>query len=122
MTMDSSQLKFLKPSPQSVISIANGSTSLIIGEGSVILFDTFTLDIVLIVPSLDYNLLLVSQIISTLANTVWCFPKHFNLMILERFYRALMVDRTGAAPQTFEYINFNSFKIEFKRHSMDLSQ
>jgi hypothetical protein len=59
---------------------------------------------------------------STLASTVWCFPKHFNLMILERFYRAPMVDRTGVGPQTFEHVNFNGFKIEFKGHNKDLSQ
>ena len=60
MTWDSSQLKFVLPSSQSVISTANGSTSPITGEGSVILSNTLTLDIVLIVPSLEYNLLSVS--------------------------------------------------------------
>jgi hypothetical protein len=43
-------------------------------------------------------------------------------MILERFYRAPMVDRTGVGPQTFEHVNFNGFKIEFKGHNIDLSQ
>ena len=60
MTWDSSQLKFVLPSSQSVISTANGSTSPITGEASVILSNTLTLDTVLIVPSLEYNLLYVS--------------------------------------------------------------
>ena len=70
MTWDSSQLKSVLPSSQSVISTANGSTSPITGEGSVILSNTLTLDIVLVVPSLEYNILSVSQITSTLACTV----------------------------------------------------
>ncbi|XP_068636002.1 uncharacterized protein [Aristolochia californica] len=57
MTRDSSQLKSLLTSPQSVISTANGSTSPITGEGSVILSNNLTLDTVLVVPSLEYNLL-----------------------------------------------------------------
>ncbi|XP_028100140.1 uncharacterized protein LOC114299566 [Camellia sinensis] len=67
MTRDSGQLQFIFPSPQSVISTANGSTSPITREGSVILSQTLTLDIVLVVPSLEYNLLSVSQITSILA-------------------------------------------------------
>ena len=70
MTWDSSQLKSVLPSSQSVISTANGNTSPITREGSIILSNTVTLDIVLVVPSLEYNLLSVSQITSTLACTV----------------------------------------------------
>ena len=70
MTRDSSKLKSILPSSQSVISTANGSTSSLTGEGSVILSNTLTLDTVLVVPSLEYNLLSVSQITSTLACTV----------------------------------------------------
>ena len=62
MTRDSSQIKSALPSSQSVISTANGSTSSITGEGYVILPNTLTLDTVLVVPSLKYNLLSVSQI------------------------------------------------------------
>ena len=76
MTRDSSQLKYVLTSSQLVISTANGSTSPITGEGSVILSNTLTLDIVLVVPSLEYNLLSVSQITSTLACTV-TFGPHF---------------------------------------------
>ena len=60
MTRDSCQLKYVRPSSQSVISTANGSTSPIIGEWSITLSNTLTLDIVLVVPSLEYNLLFVS--------------------------------------------------------------
>ena len=74
MTRDSSQLKSVLPSSQSVISTANGSTSPITGEGSVILSNTITLDTVLVVPSLEYNLLSVSQINSTLTCTVTFLP------------------------------------------------
>ena len=74
ITRDSSQLKFVLPSSQSVISTANGSTSPITGEGSVILSNTLTLDTVLVVPSLEYNLLSISQITSTLACTVTFWP------------------------------------------------
>ena len=74
MTRDSSQLKYVLPSSQSVISTANGSTSPITGEGSVILSNTLTLDIALVAPSLEYNLLSVSQITSTLACIVTFWP------------------------------------------------
>ena len=74
MTWDSSQLKYILPSSQSIIFTANGSTSPITGEGSVILSNTLTLDTVIVVPSLEYNLLSISQIISTLACTVTFWP------------------------------------------------
>lgn len=58
------------PSSQSVISTANGRTCPIIGEGSVIFSKTLTLNSVLVVTSLGYNLLSVGQITSTLTCTV----------------------------------------------------
>ena len=74
MTRDSGKLKSLKPPSQSVISIANGSTSPITGEGSITLSDSLTLDTILIIPSLEYNLLSVIQITSTLACTITFLP------------------------------------------------
>ena len=74
MTRDSGQLQSVLLSPQSVIFTANDSTAPITGEGSVILSNTLTLDTVLVVPTLDYNLLSVSQITSTLACTVTFWP------------------------------------------------
>lgn len=84
MNMDYGQLKFFKPSPQSIIFRANDNTSPITWEGSVILSDSLTFDIVLVLPYLDYNLLLISQSTSTLTCTVtfWpslCFSGHSNL-------------------------------------------
>ena len=60
MTRYSSQLKSFKPSSQSVISTVNGSTSPITGEGSITLSDSLTLDTLLVVPSIEYNLISVS--------------------------------------------------------------
>ena len=74
MMRDVRQLQSILPSSQSVISTANDSTSLVTGEGSVILSNTLTLNIVLVVPSLEYNLLSVSQITSTLHCTVTFWP------------------------------------------------
>ena len=66
MTSDSRHVSPLKPSAQKFVSTANGASAQIIGEGSLPLIDTLNLDYVLVVPSLDYNLLLVSQITTTL--------------------------------------------------------
>jgi len=74
MTKDSNQLQSFFSSSKSVISTVNNSTSPISGEGSVILSNTLTLDIVLVVPSLEYNLLSVGQITSTLNYTVTFWP------------------------------------------------
>ncbi|RVW57872.1 Retrovirus-related Pol polyprotein from transposon RE1 [Vitis vinifera] len=62
MTFDSRQVSPLRPSSQKIVSTANGNTTPVIGEGSLTLTDTLNLDSVLVVPSLDYNLLSVSQI------------------------------------------------------------
>lgn len=67
MTFDSRQVTKVKPSLQKFISTANGDEAPIIGEGSLILTDTLSLDSVLVVPSLGYNLLSVSQITSALS-------------------------------------------------------
>ena len=79
MTRDSSQLQSVLTSPQSVISTANGSTSPITGEGSVILSDNLTLDTVLVVPSLEYNLLSVSSCLyCNFLSLILCLPRHSN--------------------------------------------
>ena len=56
MTKDSDNLTCHKPSLRTTICTANGSTSPITGEGSLVLNDAIILDIVLVVPSLAYNL------------------------------------------------------------------
>ena len=66
MTFDSRQVSNLKPSSQMSVSTANGTSTPVIGEGPLPLTDTLNLDFVLVVPSLNYNLLSVSQITATL--------------------------------------------------------
>ena len=58
-----------------IVSTTNGSTTPVIGEGSLTLTDTLNLDSILVVPSLDYNLLSVSQIIATLSYIVIFWPE-----------------------------------------------
>ena len=66
MTFDSRQVSPLKSSSQNSVSTANGTSIPIIGEGSLSLTNTLNLDSILVVPSLNYNLLSVSQITTTL--------------------------------------------------------
>jgi len=70
MVRDTGQLQSLYSSTHSFISIANGSTSPTVGEGTVILTQNLTLNSVLVVPSLEHNLLSVGQITSALNCTV----------------------------------------------------
>ena len=72
MTRDS--LQTIHPSPQSVVSTANGSTSPITGEGSIVLSNTLKLVTVLVVPSLECNLLSVSPITLYLNYIVTFWP------------------------------------------------
>ncbi|RVW93483.1 Retrovirus-related Pol polyprotein from transposon TNT 1-94 [Vitis vinifera] len=75
MTFDSRQVSLFRPSSQKIVFTANGNTTPVIGEGSLTLTDTLNLDSVLVVPSLDYNLLLVSQIIAALSCIVIFWPE-----------------------------------------------
>ncbi|RVW53234.1 hypothetical protein CK203_091610 [Vitis vinifera] len=75
MTFDSRQVSPLRPSSQKIVSTANGNTTLVIGEGSLTLTDTLNLDSVLVVLSLDYNLLSVSQITAALSCIVIFWPE-----------------------------------------------
>ncbi|RVW63837.1 Retrovirus-related Pol polyprotein from transposon RE1 [Vitis vinifera] len=86
MTFDSRQVSPLRPSSQKIVSTANGNTTPVIGEGSLTLTDTLNLDSVLVVPSLDYNLLSVSQITAALS----CISKDSN-----KLQQALMADGSG---------------------------
>ena len=76
MTFDVRQVTNLNPSSQNCVSTANGNTNPVVGEGSSHLTNTFHLDSVLVVPSLDYNLLSVSQITTTLSCVVIFWPDH----------------------------------------------
>ncbi|CAL8117244.1 unnamed protein product [Prunus armeniaca] len=70
MTIDHGQLITHKPSMQSVVSNANGTPSPVVGLGSLSLSNFINLDFVLVVPSLDHNLLFVAQLTTTLGCTV----------------------------------------------------
>ena len=74
MTFDSRQVSPLKSSSQKIVSTANGSSTLIIREGSFPLTDTLNLYSVLVVSSLDYTMLSVSQITTTLLCIVIFWP------------------------------------------------
>ncbi|KAG8387202.1 hypothetical protein BUALT_Bualt03G0228700 [Buddleja alternifolia] len=74
MTFDSKQVKHVKSSSKKIVSTANGNEAPIIGEGSLTLTNTLNLDSVLVVPSLDYNLLSVSQITTALSCVVIFWP------------------------------------------------
>jgi len=76
MTFDSRQVSSLKPSSQKYISTANGSSAPIIGEGSLSLINNLNLDSVLVVPSLDCNLLSVSQITIIISCVVMFWPDY----------------------------------------------
>ncbi|RVW66051.1 Retrovirus-related Pol polyprotein from transposon TNT 1-94 [Vitis vinifera] len=75
MTFDSRQVSPLRPSSQKTVSTANGNTTPVIRERSLTLTDTLNLDSVLVVPSLDYNLLSVSQITAALSCIVIFLPE-----------------------------------------------
>ncbi|WJZ97408.1 hypothetical protein VitviT2T_016013 [Vitis vinifera] len=65
----------LRPFSQKIVSTTNGNTTPVIGEGSLTLTDTLNLDSVLVVPSLAYNLLSVSQITAVLSCIVIFWPE-----------------------------------------------
>ena len=75
MTFDSRQVSPLKSSSQNFVSTANGTSIPIIGEGSLSLTNTLNLDYVLVVPSLNYNLMSVSQITTALFCVVIFLPE-----------------------------------------------
>ncbi|KAK2991285.1 hypothetical protein RJ640_024550 [Escallonia rubra] len=74
MTFDSRQVSTLKQSSQKFVTTANGTSAPIVGEGHLPLTNNMNLDSVLVVPSLDYNLLSVSQITTALFCVVIFWP------------------------------------------------
>ena len=75
ITFDSRQVSPLKSSSQKYVSTANGTSIPIIGEEFLSLTNTLNLDYVLVVPSLNYNLLSVSQITTALFCVVIFLPE-----------------------------------------------
>ena len=78
MTFDSRKVSPLKSSSQNSVSTANGTSIPIIGEGSLSLTNTLNLDSVLVVPSLNYNLLSFSQITTALFWLEFCVFKNIR--------------------------------------------
>ncbi|KAI5323859.1 hypothetical protein L3X38_032932 [Prunus dulcis] len=70
MTFDPGQPISRKSSTPSMVSNANGTPSPVVGEGSLSLSTSLHLDSVLLVPSLDHNLLSVAQLTTTLDSEV----------------------------------------------------
>ncbi|KAI4357417.1 hypothetical protein L6164_001365 [Bauhinia variegata] len=60
----------IRPSLQKSIFIANGNEALIIGEGSIPFTNILNLNSILLVPSINYNLLSISQLTKTLSCVV----------------------------------------------------
>lgn len=76
MTFDSRHMSPLRSSNQKFVSTANGDSASVIGEGSLPLTDTINLNSVLVVPSLDNNLLSISQITANLSCVVIFWPDY----------------------------------------------
>ncbi|KAI5335140.1 hypothetical protein L3X38_025273 [Prunus dulcis] len=70
MSFDSKQVQTIKSSPQLMVSTVDGNADLVIGEDTISLTDNLSLDTILVVPSLDYNLLSVTQL--TVALKLYC--------------------------------------------------
>jgi len=66
MTFDSSQVSLTKPSSKQFVSTTNGTSNSVRREGSIPLTNDLSLDFILVVPFLNYNLLSVSQITTAL--------------------------------------------------------
>ncbi|CAL9030187.1 unnamed protein product, partial [Prunus brigantina] len=76
MTFDPGQLINRKSSTPLVVSNANGTPSPVVGEGSLSLSTSLHMDYVLLIPSLDHNLLSVTQLTTTFGCTVTFWPNH----------------------------------------------
>nr|KYP39692.1 Retrovirus-related Pol polyprotein from transposon TNT 1-94 [Cajanus cajan] len=74
MIHDASTLKHCFPCSKSTITTANGGSASITGQGTITLSKTLTLHSVLVVPSLDFNLLSVSRLTSQLNCSVIFWP------------------------------------------------
>lgn len=72
------QVPFLIPTSQNFISAANGNLTMVIGERSSILNDTFKLNYIWVTPSLHYNLLSISQITNALSCVIIFWLDHYG--------------------------------------------
>lgn len=74
MTFDANNVKSLNPSSQHILSKANGNSTPVLGEGLITLTKTMNLDFVLVVPTLNHNLLSIAQITNTLQYIIIFWP------------------------------------------------
>ena len=74
MTFDNNHIQSIKSSDQHIVSTTDGTPSPVFGEGSISLTKNLNLDSVLIVPSLNHNLLSVAQITLALNCVVIFWP------------------------------------------------
>ena len=94
MTFDSKQISPLRHFSQKIVFTANGNTTPVIGERSLTLTDTLNLNSILVVPSLNYNLLSISQITATLSCIV-IFWLEFCVLRTSKQDRRLVVVLSG---------------------------
>ena len=74
MTFNNNHIQSIKSSDQHIVSTANGTLSLVLGEVSISLTKNLNLDYVLVVPSLNHNLLFIAQITLALNCVVIFWP------------------------------------------------
>ena len=74
MTFDNNHIQSMKSSNQHIVSTSNGTPSPVIGEGSIALTKNLNLDSVLVVHSLNHDLLSVAQITLVLNCVVLFWP------------------------------------------------
>ncbi|KAM1066691.1 hypothetical protein ACFX2B_021831 [Malus domestica] len=97
MTCDSRKVQTLKPSTKNVVGVATGSHAPVIKEGTISFSNTLSLDTVLVVPSLDYNLLSIAQITVILHCLVIFWPSFVFLMTFGLARRLVMVLGKGSS-------------------------
>ena len=74
MTFNNNHIQSIKSLDQHIVSTANGTSSLVLGEVSIFFTKNLNLDYVLVVPSLNHNLLYVAQITLPLNCVVIFWP------------------------------------------------
>lgn len=120
MTNNPKNVQTPNSSSQALISTADGSLTLCIGEGSMVLFESLTLDYVLVVPFLPRNLLSISQITSIFTCIVTFWPSFYVFQdILTRYsvrrkklyYLDLTNSRTKKLGQSYQTDGVESAKV-----------
>lgn len=120
MTNNPKSVQMPNSSSQALISTADGSLTLCIGEGFMVLFESLTLDSVLIVHFLSRNLLSISQITLILTCIVTFWPSFYVFQdILTRYgvrrgklyYLDLTDSRTQKLGQPYQTDGVESAKV-----------